>query len=371
VRPTIDTRHVRRHSSFVKTGQYGTVTDDFKRSKVMEDLDKEVEGVVVDDDDDPDGEDEEEFEKKLAKSVGKQPVSPNCTMQTNFSMTRKAWEDIMQSPQPAKSSPKAAGTKKEGNKENTTSGKPAARPRSAEVAEELSSSSKSQKVASPRRHSTGTAPARKGSASDDTKYDTDRFEADEVEEDEELVRSLGSKGRPGYFDAAAHEDEHSIEEEDSQGGHDAAAAANEHPRHPTSTTKAASLRPKKQPVKKASPPKVNTATKAKAQPQTQTQTQTQTQKSSSELWFKLAPQKAPAGARPSDRYEHPVLEEPLPGAEEVGYLVPGLAVMAQGVVGEWAKVRFHKKRAVAGKVRDVVGAHTTPSAHMLTCACDG
>jgi hypothetical protein len=50
-------------------------------------------------------------------------------------------------------------------------------------------------------------------------------------------------------------------------------------------------------------------------------------------------------------YQHPVREEPLPGAEEVGYLVPGLAVLAQAVVGEWAKVRYHKKRILLGKVR--------------------
>ena len=279
--------------------------------------------------------------------MGKQPVSHNCTVQTNISMTRKAWEDILQSPQVAKSSPKAAGTKTEGNKENKTSGKPVARPRSADVPDE-SSSGKSQKAAtSPRRQSTGTTTtARKGSAVDDAAYDADRFEVDEVEEDEELVRSLGSKNRPGFFDAG-HEDEHSIEEDDRHGGHDATAvpSADDRPRNPTST-----LRPKKQATKKVSPPKENSTAKMRAQ--TQTQTQKMASSSGPEMWFKLAPKKASAGARPSDRYEHPVREEPLPGAEEVGYLVPGLAVLAQAVVGEWAKVRYHKKRAVLGKVRD-------------------
>ena len=33
-------------------------------------------------------------------------------------------------------------------------------------------------------------------------------------------------------------------------------------------------------------------------------------------------------------------------AEAVGYLLPHLAVLAQAVVGDWAKVRYHKKRAV-------------------------
>lgn len=68
-----------------------------------------------------------------------------------------------------------------------------------------------------------------------------------------------------------------------------------------------------------------------------------------ELWFKLVPPVniKITGGRPSDRYEHPVREEPLEASEEVGYLVPGLAVLAQAVVGDWIKVRYHKKRVVS------------------------
>ena len=62
-----------------------------------------------------------------------------------------------------------------------------------------------------------------------------------------------------------------------------------------------------------------------------------------EIWFELHP---PEG---SPDYEHAVREEPIQGSEIVGYLVPGMSVLAQAIVGTWAKVRYHKK--ARGKAR--------------------
>lgn len=63
------------------------------------------------------------------------------------------------------------------------------------------------------------------------------------------------------------------------------------------------------------------------------------------LWFELRPPKG------SGEYEHPVREEPLAGASVRGFLLPGKSILAQAVVGTWAKVRYHKKagRGSAGR----------------------
>ena len=51
-------------------------------------------------------------------------------------------------------------------------------------------------------------------------------------------------------------------------------------------------------------------------------------------------------------------------AEAVGYLLPHLAVFAQAVVGDWAKVRYHKKRTAplaggSGTTQEASPAHVS------------
>jgi len=45
----------------------------------------------------------------------------------------------------------------------------------------------------------------------------------------------------------------------------------------------------------------------------------------------------------SNDYQHPVFAEPLAGSRLVGYLVSGLPVEMNGVCGDWAKVRVHRR----------------------------
>lgn len=59
------------------------------------------------------------------------------------------------------------------------------------------------------------------------------------------------------------------------------------------------------------------------------------------MWFQMVHSAVGKGG---NVYQHAVREEPLEGSPEVGLLVAGLAVLAQAVVGEWAKVRYHKKQ---------------------------
>ena len=75
-----------------------------------------------------------------------------------------------------------------------------------------------------------------------------------------------------------------------------------------------------------------------------------------DLWFQLIPPvdtttpgrvgttTNPPSTASLSTYRHVVRDEPLMEAETVGYLLPHLAVLAQAVVGDWAKVRYHKKR---------------------------
>ena len=49
------------------------------------------------------------------------------------------------------------------------------------------------------------------------------------------------------------------------------------------------------------------------------------------------------GPGESRDYQHPVFEEPLSGSRLIGYVIAGLPIEVGGFVGDWAKVRVHRR----------------------------
>ena len=362
VRPAADLNRTRRHSSFVKSGYYGNMKEEV-RSKVMEDLDLEIDGVEVDDDDgDDDDDDDSSFEKRMR---AKQPISPNCTTQANFSQTKKAWEDLLHSTSPKHSGSAAPGfadgeqLKGNNNKENKTRlpSQPSRRHTldGAESATSSGTSGISSPVSSPtnRRNGVKGGGGFRSSVDDndaDALYADEGYDSEEIEEEEELLQSMDKEkqkerrlGGDVGEDDSIDDDSHSARDKSAQ-----QQQQQQQQQHQTRPNNAGTsvLRPK-QFNKKSSPPKTNSSINTnKTSP---LMSKKPAAAGTLELWYKLVPPVniKITGGRPYDRYEHPVREEPLEASEEVGYLVPGLAVLAQAVVGDWVKVRYHKKRTIS------------------------